>query len=152
MCSLASANGPSVVTLSRPVPPLTTVAASGPWRAPPKTNAPAVSISSSSATTRDMKDCISTGVAGAPSTAPSTSYTDNRYWFIRPPHPRRAGGSRFNLLTNGQAPIRTLEREDLAEKIPGERRIVSVAHRWLSAVLVPSRCAEDLFAGWWQLI
>ena len=24
--------------------------------------------------------------------------------------------------------------------------------RWLSAVLIPSRCAEDLFAGWWQLI
>jgi len=24
--------------------------------------------------------------------------------------------------------------------------------RWLSAVLVPSRTAEDLFAGWWQLI
>jgi transposase len=24
--------------------------------------------------------------------------------------------------------------------------------RWLSAVLVPSRRAEDLFAGWWQLI
>src|SRR6266513_4878685 len=24
--------------------------------------------------------------------------------------------------------------------------------RWLSAVLVPSRPAEDLFAGWWQLI
>lgn len=24
--------------------------------------------------------------------------------------------------------------------------------RWLSAVLVPTRAAEDLFAGWWQLI
>jgi transposase len=24
--------------------------------------------------------------------------------------------------------------------------------RWLSAVLVPSRAAQDLFAGWWQLI
>jgi hypothetical protein len=24
--------------------------------------------------------------------------------------------------------------------------------RWLSAVLDPSRAAEDLFAGWWQLI
>jgi len=24
--------------------------------------------------------------------------------------------------------------------------------RWLSAVLIPSRKAEDLFAGWWQLI
>jgi transposase len=24
--------------------------------------------------------------------------------------------------------------------------------RWLSARLLPSRCAEDLFAGWWQLI
>jgi len=24
--------------------------------------------------------------------------------------------------------------------------------RWASALLVPSRCAEDLFAGWWQVI
>ena len=24
--------------------------------------------------------------------------------------------------------------------------------RWLSAVLIPSRTAEDLFAGWWQLL
>jgi len=24
--------------------------------------------------------------------------------------------------------------------------------RWASALLLPSRCAEDLFAGWWQLI
>jgi transposase len=24
--------------------------------------------------------------------------------------------------------------------------------RWLSAKLLPSRCAEDLFAGWWQLL
>ena len=24
--------------------------------------------------------------------------------------------------------------------------------RWLSAVLIPSRTAQDLFAGWWQLI
>jgi hypothetical protein len=24
--------------------------------------------------------------------------------------------------------------------------------RWLSAVLIPTRSAEDLFAGWWQLI
>ena len=24
--------------------------------------------------------------------------------------------------------------------------------RWLSAVLIPTRAAEDLFAGWWQLI
>ena len=24
--------------------------------------------------------------------------------------------------------------------------------RWVSAVLIPSRHAEDLFAGWWQLI
>jgi hypothetical protein len=24
--------------------------------------------------------------------------------------------------------------------------------RWLSAVMVPSRRSEDLFAGWWQLI
>jgi transposase len=24
--------------------------------------------------------------------------------------------------------------------------------RWLSALLIPSRCAEDLFAGWWALL
>jgi hypothetical protein len=24
--------------------------------------------------------------------------------------------------------------------------------RWLSAILIPTRRAEDLFAGWWQLI
>jgi transposase len=24
--------------------------------------------------------------------------------------------------------------------------------RWLSATLIPSRCAQDLFAGWWRLI
>jgi hypothetical protein len=24
--------------------------------------------------------------------------------------------------------------------------------RWLSAALIPSRQAEDLFAGWWRLI
>jgi hypothetical protein len=24
--------------------------------------------------------------------------------------------------------------------------------RWLRAVLIPSRKAEDLFAGWWQVI
>jgi transposase len=24
--------------------------------------------------------------------------------------------------------------------------------RWLSALLIPSRCAEDLFTGWWRLI
>ena len=30
--------------------------------------------------------------------------------------------------------------------------MVSGYSRWASAVLLPSRCAEDLFAGWWQLI
>jgi transposase len=30
--------------------------------------------------------------------------------------------------------------------------MVSGYSRWVSAVLVPSRHAEDLFAGWWQLI
>ena len=30
--------------------------------------------------------------------------------------------------------------------------MVSGYSRWASAVLVPSRSAEDLFAGWWQLI
>jgi transposase len=44
---------------------------------------------------------------------------------------------------------------------PGQQRgarrlpvltMVSGYSRWLSAVLVPSRQAQDLFAGWWQLI
>ena len=30
--------------------------------------------------------------------------------------------------------------------------MVSGYSRWASAVLIPSRSAEDLFAGWWQLI
>src|ERR1700730_7124906 len=30
--------------------------------------------------------------------------------------------------------------------------MVTGESRWLSAVLIPSRKAEDLFAGWWQLI
>lgn len=30
--------------------------------------------------------------------------------------------------------------------------MVSAYSRWLMAVLIPSRRAEDLFAGWWQLI
>jgi transposase len=30
--------------------------------------------------------------------------------------------------------------------------MISGYSRWLSAMLVPSRCAEDLFAGWWQLL
>jgi transposase len=30
--------------------------------------------------------------------------------------------------------------------------MVSGYSRWLSARLIPSRCAEDLFAGWWQLL
>jgi transposase len=30
--------------------------------------------------------------------------------------------------------------------------MVSAYSRWLSALLIPSRCAEDLFDGWWRLI
>jgi transposase len=30
--------------------------------------------------------------------------------------------------------------------------MVSAYSRWLTAALIPSRCGEDLFAGWWQLI
>ena len=32
------------------------------------------------------------------------------------------------------------------------RVMVSGYAPWLSARLLPSRCGEDLFAGWWQLI
>ncbi len=56
-----------------------TVDASGPWSAPPKTNVPVASISSSRATTRSMNAFISSGVCGAPGTSPSTSNVDNRY-------------------------------------------------------------------------
>jgi transposase len=30
--------------------------------------------------------------------------------------------------------------------------MVSAYSRWLTAMLIPSRCAEDLFAGWWRLL
>jgi hypothetical protein len=30
--------------------------------------------------------------------------------------------------------------------------LVAGAARWLAARLLPSRAAEDLFAGWWQLL
>jgi hypothetical protein len=30
--------------------------------------------------------------------------------------------------------------------------VVTGYARWLSARLLPSRCAEDLCAGWWQLL
>jgi Integrase core domain len=30
--------------------------------------------------------------------------------------------------------------------------MVSGYSRWLCGQLIPSRCAQDLFAGWWQLI
>ena len=30
--------------------------------------------------------------------------------------------------------------------------MIAAYSRWLLAVLIPSRCCGDLFAGWWQLI
>jgi transposase len=30
--------------------------------------------------------------------------------------------------------------------------MVAAYSRWLTAMLIPSRCTEDLFAGWWRLI
>jgi transposase len=38
-----------------------------------------------------------------------------------------------------------------AKQLPVLTMITGYA-RWLSAVLIPTRSAEDLFAGWWQLI
>jgi transposase len=38
-----------------------------------------------------------------------------------------------------------------AKQLPVLTMVTGYA-RWASAVLIPSRCAEDLFAGWWQLI
>lgn len=40
-------------------------------------------------------------------------------------------------------------------RIPTQLPVLTMAlgySRWLSAMLLPTRCAEDLFAGWWQLI
>ena len=31
-------------------------------------------------------------------------------------------------------------------------KISKIDSRWLSAILIPTRRAEDLFAGWWRLI
>jgi transposase len=39
----------------------------------------------------------------------------------------------------------------LAARLPVLVMVTGYA-RWLSARLLPSRCAEDLFAGWWQLL
>ncbi len=75
---LNSTYGSSVMTGS-PSLRRTTVAASGPWSAPPKTNVALASISASRAVTRSMNLCICAGVLGAPGTSPSTAYVDNRY-------------------------------------------------------------------------
>ena len=45
----------------------------------------------------------------------------------------------------GAGQVRTAKRLPVLTMITGYSR-------WLSAVLVPSRQAQDLFAGWWQLI
>jgi transposase len=48
-------------------------------------------------------------------------------------------------LPVGFGQVRTAKRLPVLTMVTGYSR-------WLSAVLVPSRQAEDLFAGWWQLI
>jgi hypothetical protein len=63
---------PSVMTGS-PSLPRSTVAASGPWSWPPKTNVPLASISTSRATTPSMNVSISSGVLDAPGASPSTA-------------------------------------------------------------------------------
>jgi len=55
------------------------------------------------------------------------------FWF--PPVTLPAGFGQFR--ESAQLPVLTM---------------VCAYSRWLSAVLIPSRHAEDLFAGWWQLI
>jgi hypothetical protein len=55
------------------------IVASGPWRAPPKTKAPAASISVSTAATRFMKAAISSGVPGPARSSSSTAQVANRY-------------------------------------------------------------------------
>jgi transposase len=49
------------------------------------------------------------------------------------------------ILPVGFGQVRTAKRLPVLTMASGYSR-------WLSAVLVPSRQAEDLFAGWWQLI
>ena len=48
-------------------------------------------------------------------------------------------------LSAGFGQVRTAKQLPVLTMVTGYSR-------WLSAVLVPSRHAEDLFAGWWQLI
>ena len=48
----------------------------------------------------------------------------------------------------GPGGVRAGER---ATRLPVLTMVLAYS-RWLSAVLVPSRHAQDLFAGWWQLI
>src|SRR5215216_167005 len=95
----------------------TTVAASGPWSAPPKTNEPLASISASRVATRSIKRCISSGVGGAPGAASSPAYVDSKYWFMIAPH-IGAGRSRihptyeWDRSTRTPTPGQTLEHAD----------------------------------------
>ncbi len=73
-----------------------------------------------------------------PDPASRTSYVagevaQNDFWFPEITLPVGFGQSR----SAKQLPVLTM---------------VTGYSRWLSAVLIPSRSAEDLFAGWWQLI
>ena len=65
---------------------------------------------------------------------------------MRPGRSRSATcGSRRSTLPVGFGQIRTATQLPVLTMVTGYSR-------WLSAVLIPSRRAEDLFAGWWQLI
>jgi transposase len=73
-----------------------------------------------------------------PDPASRTAYaagelTQNDFWFPDVTIPVGSGQTR----TAKALPVLTM---------------VSGYSRWLSALLIPSRAAEDLFAGWWQLL
>ena len=65
---------------------------------------------------------------------------------MRPGRSRSAtSGSRRSAIPVGFGQVRRPAQLPVLTMVTGYSR-------WLSAVLIPSRQAEDLFAGWWQLI
>ena len=87
MCSLPSANGPSVISLS-PSWTRTTVAVLGGWSPPANTHAPADCSSALKAATSWYIFCAASGGGGA---LPSTECTLSMYCFIEGLLPHRTG-------------------------------------------------------------
>lgn len=80
-------------------------------------------------------------------------------WFARDPHavsraefPIRGGKIGSAISCSRQSPCRSITGSPgTPTKIP-VLTMTCGSSRWLSAVLVPTRGAEDLFARWWHLI